>query len=114
MRGNQKSAGSRRRVLDDLARLGLDKFDDGFDQRARGEILPGLRFAFRCRAFEQAFVEIAQAVFFGGIPIDVVDGGDQRRQRGGLGQRGLGVGETCLTSGKLMSARVPSSSSKAR
>lgn len=39
--GEQESPGAARWVAHRFADLGIDAFDDGFDHRARSEILPG-------------------------------------------------------------------------
>jgi hypothetical protein len=75
-----------------FARLRLDQVDDAVDQRARGEILAGAGFGFGGVFLQQAFVEVAEAVFFGREPVDGVDGLDQLFQMARLFQAGLRVG----------------------
>ncbi len=61
--GDQKAGGAGGRVLDGFAGLRLDQRDDAVDQRARGEVLAGAGFGFAGVFFQQAFIQVAEAVF---------------------------------------------------
>lgn len=80
------------RVLDRLARLRLDAADDAVDQRARSEVLAGTGFGLAGVLFQQAFVEIAEAILAGAEPVDAVEALDQLLEVARLLQACLGIG----------------------
>ena len=59
-----------------LADLGLYEARHDVDERARGEVLAGAGFLLVGVLFEQALVEIAEALFLGGEPVELVDARD--------------------------------------
>ena len=91
--GDQKPARAGGRVLHDFARLRLHQANDAIDQRARREILPCPGFLLGGVLFQQAFIEIAEALFARRKPVELVDRIGERLEIGGLAQLGLRVGE---------------------
>ena len=83
---------ARRRVLDAFTGLRLQAAHHGVDQGAGGEVLAGTGFGFIGVLLQQAFVQVAQAVFLGAEPVDLVQGLDHLFQMARLPQAGLGVG----------------------
>ncbi|MNP19411.1 hypothetical protein D3C76_1119350 [compost metagenome] len=72
--------------------MGLDAVDDAVDQRARGEVLAGAGFGFAGVLFQQAFIQIAEAVAAGAEPVDAVEAFDQLFQVARFFQARLGIG----------------------
>ncbi len=89
---DEEAGGAGGGVLNDLAKLRLEALDHGVDQGARGEVLAGAGFGLVGVLFEQAFVEVAEAVFGSAEPIDVTEVSDQLLQVTRLTQAGLRFG----------------------
>src|ERR1700687_1019958 len=70
---DQKSAGSRGRVLNDLADPPLHKAADAVDQGARREVLARSRFLLGGVPLEKPFVEIAKSLLPAGEPVQPID-----------------------------------------
>ena len=106
VRGDEEAAGAGGGVLDDIGQLGLHHGDHAVDERARGEVLAGTGFLFVGVLFEQPFIHVAQAFLLGGIPVELVDLGDERGECGGLFDEGTGVGEDFPRKGRAVGAEV--------
>ena len=72
---------------------GFIKANDAIDQRARREILPRPGFFLGGVLLQKTFIEIAEALFARGEPIELVDRVGERLEIGRLAQLGLSVGE---------------------
>ena len=81
---DHKTEGATGRVIAPLSGLGSDELSHNVDENTRGKILTGARFLLVCILLQQAFIEIAQAFFFGCIPVKLVDGLDDLLQILGL------------------------------
>jgi hypothetical protein len=82
----RKPAGARGGVLHHLARLRVDQGHDGVDERTRREVLPRARLHLAGVLLQQPFVEVAEALFAGAVPVELVDLAHQLREVGGLAQ----------------------------
>src|SRR5438094_5160132 len=88
-----EAAGAGGRVLDDLARLRLHQPDDAIDQRPRRKILARSGFFFGGVLFEKPFVEIAEPLPPGRVPVKLVDRVGERLEVCRLTQLRLRVAE---------------------
>ena len=104
--GDQKAAGAGRRVLDDVVERRLHHPHHAVDQRARREVLAGAGLLLVGVLLQQAFVQVAQAFPVHAVPVELVDFGHQRGERGGLLDEGAGVGEDLLHQRRAMAAQV--------
>ena len=93
MRGSDDAPGSGRGILHALAELRLGQADDAVDQGAQGELLTGIRLLFFCVILQEALVVVAQSFLARVEPVEIVDGGCQALQVGGLSQARLGIGQ---------------------
>lgn len=73
---DKEAAGAGGGILNQLFGLGLHQRDHALDERARREVLAGAALHLLGVLLEQAFVEIAETLFFGAIPVQIVDGFD--------------------------------------
>jgi len=89
---NQKTGSACGRILNFFQCLRFDAADDAVDERARGEVLPGTGFGFAGIFFQQAFVEVTEAVSLRAEPVDGVEAFDQLFQVTWFAEPGLGVG----------------------
>ena len=91
--GEQEAARAAGRVADRLAGGGLHDVDDGLDERARGEILPGAGFGVLGVLLQQAFVDLAFDVHLQPDPGLAVDQLHQALQLGRVLDAVLGLAE---------------------
>ena len=104
--GDEKAAGAGRRVLDDVVERRPHHRHHAVDQRPRREVLAGAGFLLVGVLLQQPFVEIAEPLLPRAVPVELVDLGHQRGERGRLLDEGAGVGEDLLHQARAMAAEV--------
>lgn len=78
--GNHETKSSAGRVVAPLTGLWSDKPRHDIDQNAGREILPGTGLFLICVLFQEAFIQIAQPLLLGGVPVKLVNGLDDLLQ----------------------------------
>ena len=91
--GEEEAAGAAGGVANHLHRLGCHDIDDGADERAGCEVLPGSLVRGPGGLFEQAFVDGTLDVHVHAGPILVADHLDHALEVGGVGDLVLGLAE---------------------
>ena len=88
---NHKTECATGRVIAPLTGLGSNELRHNVDKDTGCKILPGTGLLFICILFQQTFIQIAEALFFGGIPVKLVDGLDNLLQIFGFIDVALGA-----------------------
>ena len=104
--GDEEAAGTGRRVLDDVVECRLHHRDHAVDQRSWREVLAGAGFLLVGVLLQQPFVEIAEPFLPCAVPVELVDLGHQRGERGRFLDEGTGVGEDLLHEARAVAAEV--------
>ena len=78
--GNHETKSSAGRVVAPLTGLWSNKPRHDIDQNAGREILPGTGLFLICVLFQETFIQIAQSLLLGGVPVKLVDGLDDLLQ----------------------------------
>lgn len=82
--GNIKTTGASSGILDHISQFGLHHRHHRIDQWPWGEVLPCPRLLLFCIFLQLPFLEVAQSLLFGAVPIKLVDFLHQLVQRDGL------------------------------
>ena len=89
--GDHETEGAAGRVAAPFAERRLDEVHHGVDERPRGEVLAGSGFLLIGVLLQEAFIEIAQALFPGAVPVQFVDVVDDLFQVLRLVDVGVGI-----------------------
>ena len=91
MGGNHKAKGAAGRVVAPLAGLGLHQPGHHINEDTRGEVLARAGLFLVGVLLQQPFIQVAQPLFPGGVPVQTVDSGDDLFQVLGLVDVGGGT-----------------------